>query len=185
MLTCTCPALASCRLLPRRPADATETRLRQERWPGAGASGGQGRHRQAPRCDRHRDPLPRHDRRLAQLDLAYSPQYGSAKDAIHYAAFVAQNQRSGLTPAINPRYDIKDLFVLDVRTPKSTPKAPCPTPSTFPWTSSASAWPNSARSPDRRHLPGRPARPRGHALTPARLRAVNVKGGYAIAGSMK
>ena len=27
---------------------------------------------------------------LAQLDLSYSPQYGSAKDAIHYAAFVAQ-----------------------------------------------------------------------------------------------
>ena len=54
---------------------------------------------------------------LAQLDLAYSPQFGSAKDAIHYAAFVAQNQRSGLTPAINPRYEIKDMFLLDVRTP--------------------------------------------------------------------
>ena len=54
---------------------------------------------------------------LAQLDLAYAPQYGSAKDAIHYAAFVAQNQRRGLTPSINPRYEIKDMFLVDVRTP--------------------------------------------------------------------
>ena len=54
---------------------------------------------------------------LAQLDLAYAPQFGSAKDPVHYAAFVAQNQRDGLTPAVNPRFVIKDRFLLDVRTP--------------------------------------------------------------------
>ena len=36
---------------------------------------------------------------------------------MHYAAFVAQNQRDGLTPAVNPRFVIKDRFLLDVRTP--------------------------------------------------------------------
>ncbi|UCF33265.1 MAG: FAD-dependent oxidoreductase, partial [Phycisphaerales bacterium] len=33
---------------------------------------------------------------LAQLDLAYSPQYGAAKDPVHIAAMIAQNQRDGL-----------------------------------------------------------------------------------------
>jgi NADPH-dependent 2,4-dienoyl-CoA reductase/sulfur reductase-like enzyme/rhodanese-related sulfurtransferase len=53
---------------------------------------------------------------LAQLDLAYAPQFGSAKDAVHYAAFVAQNQESGLTPAAASATDLKDAFLLDVRT---------------------------------------------------------------------
>lgn len=63
---------------------------------------------------------------LAQLDLAYAPQYGSAKDAIHYAAFVAQNQRRGMTPSINPRFEIKDMFLLDVRTPAEFGKGTLP-----------------------------------------------------------
>ena len=54
---------------------------------------------------------------LAGLDLAYAPQYGSAKDPVHMAAFVAQNQRSGVTPAIAP--DERDgQALIDVRTPK-------------------------------------------------------------------
>jgi NADPH-dependent 2,4-dienoyl-CoA reductase/sulfur reductase-like enzyme/rhodanese-related sulfurtransferase len=54
---------------------------------------------------------------LAGLDLAYAPQYGSAKDPVHMAAFVAQNQRSGLTPAVAP--DERDgQALIDVRTPK-------------------------------------------------------------------
>lgn len=69
---------------------------------------------------------------LAQLDLAYSPQFGSAKDAIHYAAFVAQNQRSGLTPAINPHYEIKDMFLLDVRTLAEVEKGTLPGATNIP-----------------------------------------------------
>jgi NADPH-dependent 2,4-dienoyl-CoA reductase/sulfur reductase-like enzyme/rhodanese-related sulfurtransferase len=52
---------------------------------------------------------------LADLDLAYAPQFGSAKDAIHMAAFVAENQLSGLTPGIVPA-DIDDRQLVDVRT---------------------------------------------------------------------
>jgi NADPH-dependent 2,4-dienoyl-CoA reductase/sulfur reductase-like enzyme/rhodanese-related sulfurtransferase len=39
---------------------------------------------------------------LAQLDLAYAPQFGAAKDAIHIAANVAQNQRAGLIEHTHP-----------------------------------------------------------------------------------
>lgn len=52
---------------------------------------------------------------LAQLDLAYAPQFGSAKDPVHYAAFVAQNQMR--SAAISPR-DLADRLILDVRTPE-------------------------------------------------------------------
>jgi rhodanese-related sulfurtransferase len=53
---------------------------------------------------------------LATLDLAYAPQFGSAKDAVHMAAFVAQNQRRGLMEAVSPR-DIDGEVLVDVRTP--------------------------------------------------------------------
>lgn len=39
---------------------------------------------------------------LADLDLAYAPQFGAAKDPIHIAAFVAQNQRHNQSMAIAP-----------------------------------------------------------------------------------
>jgi rhodanese-related sulfurtransferase len=52
---------------------------------------------------------------LAELDLAYAPQFGSAKDPVHMAAFVAQNQRSGLTPGIMPG-EIDGRQLVDVRT---------------------------------------------------------------------
>ena len=35
---------------------------------------------------------------LANLDLCYAPQFSSAKDPVHFAAFVAQNQLDGVTP---------------------------------------------------------------------------------------
>jgi NADPH-dependent 2,4-dienoyl-CoA reductase/sulfur reductase-like enzyme/rhodanese-related sulfurtransferase len=53
---------------------------------------------------------------LATLDLAYAPQFGSAKDPIHIAAMVAQNQRSRIMPAIDLA-DVRSQTLLDVRTP--------------------------------------------------------------------
>jgi NADPH-dependent 2,4-dienoyl-CoA reductase/sulfur reductase-like enzyme/rhodanese-related sulfurtransferase len=39
---------------------------------------------------------------LASLDLSYAPQFGSAKDPVHIAAFIAQNQRDGLVRQLAP-----------------------------------------------------------------------------------
>ncbi|MFT3788580.1 MAG: rhodanese-like domain-containing protein [Tepidisphaeraceae bacterium] len=56
---------------------------------------------------------------MAQLDLTYAPQFGSAKDAVHIAAFVAQNQLDGVSSAIAPgelkAQPVKQL--IDVRSP--------------------------------------------------------------------
>jgi NADPH-dependent 2,4-dienoyl-CoA reductase/sulfur reductase-like enzyme/rhodanese-related sulfurtransferase len=52
---------------------------------------------------------------LADLDLAYAPQFGSAKDPLHMAAFVAQNQRRELTPSLHYR-QTRGMDLLDVRT---------------------------------------------------------------------
>ncbi|UCD30332.1 MAG: FAD-dependent oxidoreductase [Planctomycetota bacterium] len=52
---------------------------------------------------------------LAGLDLAYAPQFGSAKDPIHIAAFVAQNQSDGLIEQRLPG-DVPDIGqLIDVR----------------------------------------------------------------------
>ncbi|WCE32600.1 FAD-dependent oxidoreductase [Vibrio sp. SCSIO 43137] len=57
---------------------------------------------------------------LRHLELTYAPPYGSAKDVINQAAFVAQNIRVGDAKAIH--FDeidnlTEDQFLLDVRTP--------------------------------------------------------------------
>lgn len=52
---------------------------------------------------------------LSGLDLAYAPPFGSAKDPLHMAAFVAQNDLDGLAPLIQPDADLADYQVLDVR----------------------------------------------------------------------
>jgi NADPH-dependent 2,4-dienoyl-CoA reductase/sulfur reductase-like enzyme/rhodanese-related sulfurtransferase len=54
---------------------------------------------------------------LASLDLAYAPQFGSAKDAVHFAAFVAQNQLRGVTRAIAPA-ELNGQQLVDVRSPE-------------------------------------------------------------------
>lgn len=58
---------------------------------------------------------------LASLDLAYAPQYGAAKDPVHIAAFVADNQDRGLVtqcdPAEVPRLREGGYFIMDVRPP--------------------------------------------------------------------
>ena len=53
---------------------------------------------------------------LAGLDLAYSPQYGSAKDSIHIAAFMAQNARDRLVKFASLDASEKSEQLLDVRT---------------------------------------------------------------------
>jgi len=57
---------------------------------------------------------------LRHLELTYAPPYGSAKDVINQAAFVAQNIRVGDAKAVH--FDeidnlTEDQFLLDVRTP--------------------------------------------------------------------
>ncbi len=37
---------------------------------------------------------------LAHLELAYAPQFGSAKDAVNFLGYAAENARSGLTPTV-------------------------------------------------------------------------------------
>ncbi len=51
---------------------------------------------------------------LASIDLAYAPQFSSAKDPVHMAAMVAQNQRAGITRAISPP-ELDGEVLLDVR----------------------------------------------------------------------
>ncbi len=52
---------------------------------------------------------------LAELDLAYAPPFGSAKDPLHMAAFAAQNHLDGLAPVVQPDVDLCPYQVLDVR----------------------------------------------------------------------
>lgn len=52
---------------------------------------------------------------LAELDLAYAPPYGSAKDPLHMAAFAAQNDLDGLAPVVQPDVDLCQYQVVDVR----------------------------------------------------------------------
>jgi NADPH-dependent 2,4-dienoyl-CoA reductase/sulfur reductase-like enzyme/rhodanese-related sulfurtransferase len=57
---------------------------------------------------------------LADLELAYAPPYGSAKDAINMLGYMAENVLTGFTPTVQ-WYDIDrltehDAFILDVRT---------------------------------------------------------------------
>lgn len=63
---------------------------------------------------------------LAELDLAYAPPFGSAKDPLHMAAFVAQNDLDGLAPLIQPDADLSDYQVLDVRDGDELESLPLP-----------------------------------------------------------
>jgi NADPH-dependent 2,4-dienoyl-CoA reductase/sulfur reductase-like enzyme/rhodanese-related sulfurtransferase len=54
---------------------------------------------------------------LAQLDIAYAPPFGSAKDPIHMAAFAACNDLAGAPHLVPADADLSgDLQVVDVRT---------------------------------------------------------------------
>lgn len=58
---------------------------------------------------------------LSQLELAYAPQFGSAKDAVNMLGYVAENTRNGTTPTTQ-WYELDDALaagatLVDVRTP--------------------------------------------------------------------
>lgn len=58
---------------------------------------------------------------LAHLELAYAPQFGSAKDAVNILGYVAENTRSGTTPTIQ-WHELDDAraagaTLIDVRAP--------------------------------------------------------------------
>lgn len=50
---------------------------------------------------------------LASLDLCYAPQFSGAKDPVHYAAFVAENQSRELSPGVDE--PVPEALLLDVR----------------------------------------------------------------------
>jgi peroxiredoxin family protein/rhodanese-related sulfurtransferase/TusA-related sulfurtransferase len=61
---------------------------------------------------------------LTDLELAYAPPYGSAKDPVNMLGFVAQNDLEGLTPAVTSDHLGEELakgaVLLDVRQPEET-----------------------------------------------------------------
>ncbi len=63
---------------------------------------------------------------LSQLDLAYAPPFGSAKDPIHMAAFTACNDLANLPKLKLPTADLSGLQVVDVRTATEREKLPLP-----------------------------------------------------------
>jgi NADPH-dependent 2,4-dienoyl-CoA reductase/sulfur reductase-like enzyme/rhodanese-related sulfurtransferase len=65
-------------------------------------------------------------RQLAQLDLAYAPPYGSAKDPVHMAAFTACNDLDASPKLIFPNENLKDKQVVDVRTARERQQLPLP-----------------------------------------------------------
>ncbi|HWA28657.1 MAG TPA: FAD-dependent oxidoreductase [Lacunisphaera sp.] len=63
---------------------------------------------------------------LAQLELAYAPPFGAAKDIVNLAGFAAGNSRNGLVTTIDALPDDPTLQVLDVRPPALVQLHPIP-----------------------------------------------------------
>ena len=61
---------------------------------------------------------------LANLDLAYAPPFGSAKDALHMSAFTILNHLASHPVLIHPSSDLKEYQVIDVRTASEREKLP-------------------------------------------------------------
>jgi len=59
---------------------------------------------------------------LTGVDLTYAPPFGAAKDPVHMAAFIAQNDLRGFTPSAALDADLSGKQVLDVRTPAEVEK---------------------------------------------------------------
>ena len=82
---------------------------------------------------------------LEELELSYAPPYGSAKDPINYAGFVASNVRSGDQPVCHTE-DVahrgRTRCCWTCGRPPRSPPGRSPAPSTSPWTTCATAWAN-------------------------------------------
>ncbi|HUJ45080.1 MAG TPA: FAD-dependent oxidoreductase [Opitutaceae bacterium] len=65
---------------------------------------------------------------LAQIELAYAPQFGAAKDIVNLAGFAAVNARDGLAVPIDALPDDPAVQVLDVRPPPLVQAHPIPRP---------------------------------------------------------
>ena len=66
---------------------------------------------------------------LGSLDLAYAPPYGSARDPVHIAGFLAENERRGLGRFVTgAELDTlpEDVQLVDVRNPPECAADPCP-----------------------------------------------------------
>lgn len=63
---------------------------------------------------------------LAQLELAYAPPFGSAKDIVNLAGFAACNTRDGLVTPVDAIPADPDIQILDVRPPPLVQKHPVP-----------------------------------------------------------
>ncbi|MBI5690688.1 MAG: FAD-dependent oxidoreductase [Verrucomicrobia bacterium] len=65
---------------------------------------------------------------LAQLELAYAPPFGSAKDIVNLAGFTAGNARDGLVTPVDSLPADPSVQVLDVRPPPLVQAHPVPHP---------------------------------------------------------
>lgn len=65
---------------------------------------------------------------LAQLELAYAPPFGAAKDIVNLAGFTACNTRDGLVTPVDALPDDPAVQVLDVRPPPLVQSHPVPHP---------------------------------------------------------
>lgn len=65
---------------------------------------------------------------LAQLELAYAPPFGAAKDIVNLAGFTACNTRDGLVTAVDSLTDDPAAQILDVRPPSLVAAHPLPHP---------------------------------------------------------
>lgn len=63
---------------------------------------------------------------LADLELAYAPPYGSAKDPINFVGFVGSNILDGSSDVVYPDAIPEDAFLLDVRQPEEVEVSPMP-----------------------------------------------------------
>jgi NADPH-dependent 2,4-dienoyl-CoA reductase/sulfur reductase-like enzyme/rhodanese-related sulfurtransferase len=96
---------------------------------------------------------------LSELDLAYAPPFGSAKDPVHMAAFAAENDLAGLAPLLEPDTDLALYQVVDVRDPHEVAALPL------------------ANAPHAHHIPLDDLRTRLGELDPARPTVVSCQTG--------
>ncbi|MCA9126239.1 MAG: FAD-dependent oxidoreductase [Planctomycetales bacterium] len=77
---------------------------------------------------------------LANLDLAYAPPFGSAKDPLHMAAFAAQNDLAGIPSLLPSDADLSGYQVVDVRKSDELKTLPLPGAMHIPVDELADRW---------------------------------------------